>query len=86
MASFWKGFIRVTSTAVEEMLRSSGPGGISLWPKDNEYKPHQDFAHLAVHADDEIHRKFHSTLDLCAIVEDSSSVAAERTSILSQRY
>ena len=54
MASFWKGFIRVTSTAVEEMLRSSGPGGISLWPKDNEYKPHQDFAHLAVHADDEI--------------------------------
>ena len=53
VALFWKGFIRVTTVSVESLLKSSGPLGISLWPEDNEYKPHPDYAHIAVNATDE---------------------------------
>ncbi len=52
-AKVWRGNVRIASTAVTQMLKASGPGGISLWPKDNEYKADQDYVHITVNADNE---------------------------------
>lgn len=52
-AQVWRGYIRIIQRAIDAMLKSSGPGGISLWPKDSEYKPNQDYVHIAVNAIDE---------------------------------
>ena len=52
-AQVWRGYIRIIQRAVDAMLKSSGPGGISLWPKDSEYRPNQEYVHLAVTAANE---------------------------------
>lgn len=52
-AQVWKGNIRIASTALDQMLKASGPEGISLWPKDNEYKADQTYVHIAIKADSE---------------------------------
>ena len=50
-AQVWKGHIRIASTALDQMLKASGPEGISLWPKDNDYKADPAYVHLAINAD-----------------------------------
>lgn len=49
----WRGNIRIASTAVKQLLKASGPDGISLWPKDNEYRADPEFVHITVKAESE---------------------------------
>ncbi len=52
-AHVWKGNIRIASTALEQMLKASGPEGISLWPKDKDFKADSDYVHVVIRADSE---------------------------------